>query len=320
MLWLAGVTAVHLLTRSGGAVKAMSVKAARATLDELGAKYATAPPHTLAGPTADLLAVLVANLRAANMLPSERAELLAIATDTALLRGHSAFAAGHTDVARDSFTLAGSLAEEADKPELIARALGSRSILHSAVGGNGQPHIALDLLNQARAESEPGLFRLWVELHAAREYAAIADRYASYQALEIAYEHYPRGEGFGFFSRSAYFAGFDVFYLAGWSGLILGMLGVTAAALAELGIALDYADANRRARNIARLYVDIAVTYAAAGEPERACAAAIEALDECALAGYGLGTERIRQLRAGVPEAWEGLVCMRELDERLWPV
>jgi hypothetical protein len=65
--------------------------------------------------------------------------------------------------------------------------------------------------------------------------------------------------------------------------------------------------------------VDVATTYQCAGEPKMACAAAVEALDECDRTGYGyeLGARRVIILREGFPSAWEPLRCVRELDERL---
>jgi hypothetical protein len=286
--------------------------AARDTLDELAASWAFTDPGVLAREAGVHLARMLGTLRVGSLSPSGREQLLEVAADLALLRGHAAVAAGQLFAAGDLFTLARSLADQTGRPELASRALGSASTVASYIG---QPRDALDLLDQARAGAEAGLWRLWVELAAAKQHATLGDHSAAWRALEAAYDHTARGDGFGFLSRQGYFAGLDAFYLAGQSGLVLGLLGATVDALAELGTAL--AAPARRARATGRCYVDTATVYAYAGAPEMACESATEALDECGRTGYGLGLERVRQLRAGFPPTWVGLECVRQLDERL---
>lgn len=194
----------------------------------------------------------------------------------------------------------------------MSRAAGMQSTVYSSTR---QPRPALPLLDEARKGAEPGLWRVWIELETAIHHADLGDRRAVHHALETAYHHYPRGDGFGYLSRGGYFSGFDGYYLAGWSGRVLGQLGVTDEALHELGTAL--AAPSQRPRATARCYVDATQAYAVAGEVEMACDAAGTALDGCHQTGYGLGVERIRQLHASFLADSANLGCVRELGERL---
>jgi hypothetical protein len=53
------------------------------------------------------------------------------------------------------------------------------------------------------------------------------------------------------------------------------------------------------------------------GEAEQACQDLQQALDLALDAGYGMGVERIRRVRARFPKPWDDLACVRKLDERL---
>jgi len=290
----------------------ISAQVAERERDDLATRWAFTSPHDLEPQARDLLARALASLRDPGHGVSGRQRLLEVATDAALLAGHAAVAGGRYPVAWELLTTARSLAGQTGRPELVSRASGSAS---TVLAHTGRPQGALDLLDHARATAEPGVWALWVEMAAARQYAALGDGRASYGALEAAYGQLGRGDGHGFLSAGGYFAGWDAFYMAGQSGMVLGLLGATNEALAELRAAMGAPTI--RARATGRCLVDAAQAYTVAGETEMACEAAVEALGECQRTGYGLGVSRIRQLRARLPANSTGLACVRELGEQL---
>ncbi|MGH8929384.1 MAG: hypothetical protein ACRDZO_01795 [Egibacteraceae bacterium] len=288
----------------------INVEAAEQGRDDLAARWALTSPHDLEREARVMLGRVLAGLREGGYGVSGRQRLLEVATDAALLAGHAAVAGGRAAAAWELLTAARSLAGETGRGELVSRASGSAS---TALSHTGRPAAALDLLDHARATAEPGVWALWVEIAAARQYAALDDGRAAHGALDAAYGQLGRGDGHGFLSTMGYFAGWDASYMAGQSGMVLGLLGATEEALAELRAALGAPTV--RARATGRCLVDAAHAYTVAGDPEMACATAGEALAECRRTGYRLGDERLRQLRATFPGSW-ALPCVRELDEQ----
>ncbi|MFJ4646812.1 transcriptional regulator [Streptomyces bobili] len=65
------------------------------------------------------------------------------------------------------------------------------------------------------------------------------------------------------------------------------------------------------------IFGDLAAVEAAAGEPQRACSYAVQALDQLALTWYATGMDRIREVRRMLaPHQHER--CVRDLDDRLY--
>ena len=62
---------------------------------------------------------------------------------------------------------------------------------------------------------------------------------------------------------------------------------------------------------------DLAAVAVSENDPERACALAEEALDHLARYWYATGMDRVRTVRESLTR-WEGLPCLRRLDERLY--
>jgi len=62
--------------------------------------------------------------------------------------------------------------------------------------------------------------------------------------------------------------------------------------------------------------VDLASTYVAAREIDKACAVAGEACATLQEAGYATGTERLRQFRLSV-DVWQDAASVRALDEQM---
>jgi hypothetical protein len=65
------------------------------------------------------------------------------------------------------------------------------------------------------------------------------------------------------------------------------------------------------------MLANIAVAWVLQGEPDAACATLTSALDLALEAGFVMGVERVRGVRAQFPTAWTPLPCVVELDERL---
>ena len=290
----------------------IDAQAAERERDDLAARWASTSPGDLEREARGLLARTLASLRDPGHGVSGRERLLEVATDAALLAGRAAVAAGRYPNAWELLTAARWLAGQTGRVELVSRASGSAS---TVLAYTGKPRAALDLLNHARATAEPGVWALEVEMIAANQYAALGERSAARRALEAAYGQLGHGDGHGFLSTTGYFAGWDAFYLAGQSGRVLGLLGATNEALAELRAAMDAPTV--RARATGRCLVDAAQAYTVAGEVEMAAATAGEALSECQQAGYGLGVGRLRQLRATFPASSAGLPSVHDLDEGL---
>jgi transcriptional regulator with XRE-family HTH domain len=65
------------------------------------------------------------------------------------------------------------------------------------------------------------------------------------------------------------------------------------------------------------IYGDLAAVEAAAGQPEAACAFAVQALDQLAVTWYATGMDRVREVRRALaPHQHEQ--CVRDLDDRLY--
>lgn len=86
-------------------------------------------------------------------------------------------------------------------------------------------------------------------------------------------------------------------------------------ALRHLQAALAASDPNARGPGIT--HADFALAYIAADAPELSCQHAVGALERCEGTGNRLGVERVRGVRARMPESWGAQACVRELDERL---
>ncbi|WP_326829107.1 transcriptional regulator [Streptosporangium sp. NBC_01810] len=62
---------------------------------------------------------------------------------------------------------------------------------------------------------------------------------------------------------------------------------------------------------------DLAAVAVAEGDPEAACARAVEALDQLSITWYATGMDRIREVRRAL-EKWGDRECVTQLDDRLY--
>ncbi|MBT2383548.1 lipopolysaccharide assembly protein LapB [Streptomyces sp. ISL-11] len=62
---------------------------------------------------------------------------------------------------------------------------------------------------------------------------------------------------------------------------------------------------------------DLAAVEAAAGDPEKACAYACQALEQLGTTWYATGMDRVRDVRRSLA-AWQHEPCVRDLDDRLY--
>jgi tetratricopeptide (TPR) repeat protein len=65
------------------------------------------------------------------------------------------------------------------------------------------------------------------------------------------------------------------------------------------------------------IYGDLAAVEAAAGNPERACEHARQALDQLAVTWYATGMDRVREVRRSLAP-WQHEPCVRNLDDQLY--
>jgi hypothetical protein len=243
--------------------------------------------------------------------------MLPLAVDVACLCSITAYDAGAYDISYAWALRAGRLAARSHSPELQARAAGMASIHKSTSHGSApNQREALRLLEQASTQAPAGVVSVWASLFSAIEHAAAGHRKACVEALNNAERNVGRGYGHGFFSEQGYLRSFvSPARVAGTTGRCLALLGDGRAALQELGSAMSLPAPDGRYTCV--LYVDTVLAYVTTRQPESTCQAAVEALGECQGHGYQLGIDRLRAIREQFPPRWDGLACVRDLDERL---
>jgi len=230
-----------------------------------------------------------------------------------------AFADGDRLTARRYFALARGVAEDSGDPMLQAQALGSTSILYSSVptgGRRGNPARAVNLLQGAAAHARRAddHTRAWVGWWLAAELAAARDArgfHRAVEAAEIANGQRGHTDGRGFFARR-YPTGPELSSQNMGVGLVL--IGRSAEAVDALNTSLTVVQSPRW--HVIAL-TDIAAARVLQDEPEQACAELARALNLAVQAGYAMGIERIRGVRARFPAHWVGLSCAVNLDEQL---
>ena len=297
------------------------ITTARDTATDLAVAYAAAP-------TADAVRAAKAHAytlfsllkpNAATMGDTVRRDLQAVASDAAALAGCGDLHAGrHADADR-WFACALELARAAHDRRLEALALvhGAWAILLrpdpdqkavvEALGAAVEFHPVL-----------PPLARAYVFGGLARERAVLGDDLVSGRFLErsrAASALAPYEEpGWGHLSTHGELAGWDAGPRPLYEGLRSLRLGRPAEALTLF--AGELATTARPLRR-ACLHWDVMEACVALGDPERACASAVAALDESRgheLARLAAG---IRETRATFPGHWQRSAHVRELDERL---
>ncbi|MGH8932689.1 MAG: hypothetical protein ACRDZO_19200 [Egibacteraceae bacterium] len=292
---------------------------AQDTATELASAY-------IATPTADVIRAAQAHAYTlldllkpgrVEMSSSTRARLQAVASDAAALAGYGHLNAGRLDQADPWFARALDLAREAGDRRLEALALAS----HAWTPLLGVDKAAGIAALEAAAEFHPFLRpagNAYVFGYLAGERAARADDLTSgrflWQALS-AVKLIPHDEpGWGWWSING--------ELGGWEGARpLVFTGGRLLNLGRPGDALEFFDGALGGTTLpvrrSHLHMWVMEACVGQGDPDRACASAIAALDEGQANGVGVIVERVRNVRTTFPARWNPLTSVIELDERL---
>lgn len=213
----------------------------------------------------------------------DRVALAEVLADAGALAGWQALDAGAIQRSWEHFATARAAAREADRPELLAHALGEQAY---ALLDLGRTVNATQLVDHATSiRGLPSLLRAWLAAAKGEMLAATNDEAASLRAFDAAHALLPDDAHDG----ALPFLALDEVHLARWRGNALARLG-RREAVDELTDALTRLDpAFVRAACV--MHADLATAYAAAGEREQA---RTEARIARGLA-IELRSERIRQ-------------------------
>lgn len=293
---------------------------ARQTATDIAVAYA-ATPNADARRAAQMHAyTLLDLLKHATMSPQVETQLRAVASDAASLAGYAQYDAGWLDEADRWFDTALTLARQAGDRRLEAHALASRA--WPAIERPQPDHTTAAAALEAAAQLHPFLppaGQAWLFAYLARERATLGDDLVSGRFLEQARSVVARirrhDAGWGWWSTHGELAGFDGVRPDVFAGVRLLRLGRPAAAAGLLDGTLD-----RLTEPIRRADLQWNLMHAcvALGNPDRACASGIAALDEIdAHHGLKINVKEIRETRRSFPREWNSLRSVIELDERL---
>jgi len=202
----------------------------------------------------------------------------------------------------------------------------SRAVLgyhHSSAprgGSGGRPDRALSLLDSALelADKADAFTRGWIATWRADQLATLGRLAAARADVDQAHSALDVGDGdrvVGFFSRQHYGYGMHG-HLTSVRALLLGLDGETTQAEQLFGLVQSQA-ANGRRRSAS--YAHQALSYAGAptADAEAATATLRKAIDAASSEHYAMGIQRGLGVRAGFDPKWNGLHCVREVDDRL---
>ncbi|MGH8896468.1 MAG: hypothetical protein ACRDZ4_05450, partial [Egibacteraceae bacterium] len=224
------------------------------------------------------------------------------------------------DVADGFFALARTAAEDSRDDRLQAQALQVSTHMLSSLrygGRGGDDDLALTRVEQAAvhaANADPHT-RAETLRRLAEQRALAADEPGFRAALEQAHHEFARVDGseHGFSVQSgAFLSPRWLHAAAGWGHMLAKRNGE---ALRELRAAVR--DPGMASKGAADLHADMARVWVQLDEPEQACAELTAVLKLAAAIDHPLGITRIRGVRAGFPEPWADLDCVRVLDDRL---
>jgi hypothetical protein len=278
----------------------------RIKAEELFRAYTATPPAELHKQAVGLLLTVV---------QKSDSSMAPMRVDVACLAALTGYTSGQRDAGFMFSEVAESLAEDAARPELIARAAGVKAVFYSAEMGIGRPREAAALRQRAADNAEPGVVRAWALANLAPELAALKDRKACFPAIDEADRQWGRGWGYGLFSGDGFLKSYrSPAPVIGMTGRTLAVLGAGRGAITELAAALSLPN-TVGLRTV--WHVDSALAHMAAGDCDRTCHAAVTALEASKAIGYGLGIQRVRNIRARFPRPWEGTASLQALDDHL---
>jgi tetratricopeptide (TPR) repeat protein len=286
---------------------------------DIARSYAAAPNAGVITAAKAHAYTLLDLLKRASMSPETEARLSAVASDAVALVGQGHLSAGRVDEAQQWFAESLTLARQAGDRRLEALALGSNALplLFAPVPDRAAIIAALEAAAEVQRFLPPA-GRAWVFAYLARERAALDDDLVSGRFLEqartaAAYVSYA-DPGSGWWSTYGKLAGWDDARAESFSGTRSLRLGRPAEAIRSYEMALNCANQPvgraSRQRHLAMAWVTL-------GDPDRACASAMAALDEAETHGLGLYHGQVRQVRENFPPRWSTLAPVVELDERL---
>jgi hypothetical protein len=289
----------------------------RTEIDALTGAYATASPQQLL-PRARWLLDAIVRALAEPMRDGVRRRLLVDASEVAALAGWMARFANHPGEADAYFTQAIKFAAESQVDRAYGCAIASAAIGHNSSVGSGDSATALAMLQVAEALlPRQGLMTKTVVMSQAEELAALG-----HEHRQEAFETLDRGEnveatdyGEGLYARRSHLSYANEACMTSWAGRIQVRLGRVDEGLARLR-QWRYAPVTNMRTPALRLH-DEALGHTAARDPEPACSAAIRSLNASQAAGYPLGVDLVRRMRATMLRNWTPLTCVQELDERL---
>jgi transcriptional regulator with XRE-family HTH domain len=289
----------------------------------IGAAAIGIMPHALIQPAIAHLCTLE-RLHSCSMMPAHRQRLHAAAADAAALVGWLHWLMDRQADARDAVTLAHRLARDAGDHTVQARVLSFMSWMSSTIpsaGRRGDTAAAVALAAQAALlghHASPA-DRAWLVERCAIEHAAAGKANlcwrgmaAARRILEEESSAGPRGEGF----FGAFLGARGTQHVAGAVGLCHVLLGHPRQAEVMLIRELDEADPSDVCF-VTALLSDLAAAYTLQDEPAPAATCAIEAIGLARVGGITLNVERVRGVRALMPDSWTDLACIKALDELL---
>lgn len=289
----------------------------------LGGAAVGVPPRALIQPAIAHLGTLE-RLHGHSMTPAHRQRLHAAAADAAALVGWLHWLMDDHADAQDAMTLAHRLARDACDDTVQARVLSFMSWMSSTIpsaGRRGTTAAALALAAQAAAVGHRGLpaDRAWLTERCATEHAAAGHADACWRGMDVA-RRILEGKRSVEERPAGFFATFlgarDTRHVAGAVGLCHVLLGQPRQAEIVLTRQLSEVDPSDL-RYVTALLSDLAVAYTLQDQPKPAARSAIEAVGLARIGGLPLHVERIRGVRALMPDSWTELTCIKDLDERL---
>jgi tetratricopeptide (TPR) repeat protein len=218
------------------------------------------------------------------------------------------------DQARETLLRALQAAGEADDPILGAAVLAHTAFLP---GWAGERDEAADRLNAARTYARRGAasaeFRAWLDAVEAECETRCGNIRAALSLIARAEDVLDHGSEH---QTPEWMDWFSSVRLAAFKGNTQLKAGHLAQARDTLRAVLDVLPRESDKQRTVVLG-DLAAVEAADGNPEMACAYAMQALDQLAITWYATGMERVREVRRMLAQ-WQGERCVRDLDDRLY--
>lgn len=213
------------------------------------------------------------------------------------------------------------IARTTGDPYLYARTLGAFSYLFSSAprgGTGGRPDLTVQMLDKALdlSRSADDFTRGWLATWRADQHATVghlSQALADVEAADRWLDTNGGGQITGFFSSATYGCGMGG-HLDSVRAVTLALAGETSDAERTFDHVCSTAHNMRR-----RIATDghAALSYAATGQPEAACAALNGAVGAAIEDNYPMGLERALGVRARFDPSWSALPSVQDLDDQL---